>query len=494
MKETLGLAPPIVKILDKISAEASARVVLRMRRLSILLAGVLISSGCFAEDGPESDIAKLLKPYGSKAAFSLRSASGAEISSLNSQLSFAPASTAKLISSACVLNALGPDFRFETELGYTGSLNAGKLVGNLIVRASGDFSLVVEDLKVMVEQLVHIHGIKSIEGSIILDTSIFKKPELEPFEGFAGDKGRAFHARLTALPINHNAFSIWVVADDIKPKIKIFPIGSYAPQIKNELKPTRGRLGGSRSILDFRPDRNYLKMSGQVGTSDEVKVYYRSHPEPYASFVGQFRANFEALGGDWKASTKIAPYSGSFKSLLSHFSQPISKLLMDINKLSTNFGAEMSLLAASRVEKAKAVGSEDAADTLESCLKKFGIGADEIFLENASGLSRKSRLRASSLTSFLQGVSQKTYWPEFLSSLAVTGRDGTMKNRLQDLEGRGRLKTGTLSGVRSVAGYVQTPSGEWRSLSILLNCGSCDLGRWRSVENAALELAIRGAR
>lgn len=455
--------------------------------------GLLFSLSSFAQDGA-SEIEKLLKPYGKKASFSLRDAMGRELSSVNARLAFSPASTAKIISSACVLNTLGPEFRFDTELGYSGQLKDGHLKGNLIVRAAGDFSLVVEDLKVIVEKLYYVLGIKKIEGSIVIDTSIFKKPSLNNFEGFQGDRGRAFHASLTALPINHNAFSIWVVPDSIKPKIKVFPQGSYEPTIKNSLRPTRGRLGGSRTVLDFRPEKNLLKMSGQIGTSDSVKVYYRSHPKPYESFVGQFRYNFEALGGEWKAKPKVSSYSGSFKKLLSHRSQPISRLLMDVNKLSTNFGAEMSLMAAAVSEHGSSVGPKEATKSLRNCLKSFGLDDDDIFLENASGLSRTSRVRASALTSFLHGVSRKDFWPEFLSSLAVTGRDGTMRNRLEDFEGRGRLKTGTLSGVRSVAGYVKTPSGEWRSLSIFLNCGSCDLGRWRSIENAALKLAIRGSR
>ncbi|MGA0164306.1 MAG: D-alanyl-D-alanine carboxypeptidase, partial [Bdellovibrionota bacterium] len=167
-----------------------------------------------------SKINEILKPYGAKAALSVRNLRGKIEYSHNSLGSYPPASLAKIFSSACVLNELGPDFRFETPWSYRGKIEGSTLEGDVIVSGSGDFSFVIEDLKMIVEYIRFALGIKSITGKLIFETQFLSKPFMSFSDDFNHDRGRAFSTAITAAPINHNAFAIWVIPEKPRPRIE----------------------------------------------------------------------------------------------------------------------------------------------------------------------------------------------------------------------------------------------------------------------------------
>jgi|GEM_PF-2933543 len=439
------------------------------------------------------EIKKILSSYGKNVGFSLRTLHGDDLLDVNPHGLFSPASVSKLVSTACTLDELGPDYRFKTQWAKTGSIENGVLMGNLVVVGGGDFSFVIEDLKMIVEQLRFVYGIKEIKGKLIFDTRYLQSPSVVPYTGFDGDRGRAFSAQITAVPIDHNAFSVWITPDNPKPRVEIIPNEAVDLKITNKLKLTGGRLGGSKSILDYRPMYDKLIVSGKIGKWDPPKVYYRSPRKPYESFARLFKYNFEALGGKWKGDYKIEQNVPDTTPLLTHQSRTINRLLIDVNKLSTNFGAEMSLLAAAASYFGLPTGPEKSKKLFAQCIKNFGIGEGDMLLENASGLSRDSKVKADSMTRFLSMMSKKDYWPEFLVTLSVLGLDGTTRSRLKDLAAKARLKTGTLDGVRALAGYIYPNSHDVWSMALFLSCKKCNLNAWNKDENKLLRLLIEKA-
>lgn len=436
------------------------------------------------------EIQKLLAPYGKKAAFSLKTLDGKSLIEINSKDYFKPASTAKLISTACVFEGLGSDFQFETPWSYQGRIENGVLHGDIIVKGRGDFSFVIEDLKMIVEYLRFVHGIKEINGKLIFDTSYLSQPVIQAYEGFDGDRGRAFQSILTALPINHNAFSIWVVPDPKAARVEVLPYGGLDLKIENKLKQTKGRLGGSQTNLDFRPESLRLILSGKIGLDDPVKIYYRALPNPYESLARLFEANFQLVGGTWKRQWAFSNSTEKSKLLWVHRSRSISRLLIDVNKLSTNFGAEMALWAAAAKKLGEPVNLEKADQYLASCLRDFGFLGAEFQLQNASGLARSSKFQPEAMTRFLASIPRKPYFPEYLSTLSILGQDGTTRSRLKGFNGKARLKTGTLSDVRSLAGYIFPTAEVPRIMTLVLNCSNCDMQNWQRVEDKILELLI----
>lgn len=438
-----------------------------------------------------SKIKEILKPYGAKAALSVRNLRGDTQYSHNSLGSYPPASLAKIFSSACVLNELGPDFRFETPWSYRGKIKGSTLEGDIVVSGSGDFSFVIEDLKMIVEYIRFALGIKTITGKLVFETRFLSKPFMSFSDDFNHDRGRAFSAAITAAPINHNAFAIWVIPEKPRPRIEIFPKKSIDLKIENKLRLMPGRFRGSRTNLDFRIDKSRLIMNGQIGASDDLRIYYRALPNPYESFAKLFQYNFNLLGGRWDGSFELKNESEKTGNLWTHRSTNMSRLLIDVNKLSTNFGAEMALMAAAHQRTKLPVNESKVTELLKNCLSSFGLSEKEILLENASGLSRTSRFQPAAMTKFLSELSGARFFPEFLSNLSVLGQDGTTKSRLQAYEGRARLKTGTLKNVRALAGYVFPQGRALMSMALVLDCGKCDLERWEKLEDQILKILIK---
>ncbi|MBN8554822.1 MAG: D-alanyl-D-alanine carboxypeptidase/D-alanyl-D-alanine-endopeptidase [Deltaproteobacteria bacterium] len=437
----------------------------------------------------QQKIQKILKPYGSQVGFSVRDSQGVELAEVNGELAMSPASVAKLVSSACSLSSLGQNFQFETEFGMTGSLQNGVLDGDLVIRGAGDPSYVIEDLKENLERLAVVYGIKEIRGKLIFDTSFFEKPELLISDDFNGDQDRSFRAKLTPLALNFNSFSIWAVADGNKSKVEILPKGVWDPKIINQVKVARDT---SLSIsIDFAEEK--IRVSGTISSDGNPKVLYRALPDPYAAFARLFKRVWLEQGGIAKFPAKDFQISTSpvrYKKLFSHTSRSINRMFLDINKLSTNFGAEMILLTAGAKKFGAPATLQKSKKLLSSCLNDLKISEEKIRLENASGLSRTSKIHASALSAFLTKVKNLEYAPEYLSSFSILGRDGTTKARLSSHAGRARLKTGTIQNVKSIAGYVFPSSLQPMSMVLFFNCPKCSQSDMLDAEDDILRLLL----
>jgi D-alanyl-D-alanine carboxypeptidase/D-alanyl-D-alanine-endopeptidase (penicillin-binding protein 4) len=142
---------------------------------------------------------------------------------------------------------------------------------------------------------------------------------------------------------------------------------------------------------------------------------------------------------------------------------------MDMNKYSSNFMAEVVL----RTMGAEVHGegtSESGLRVVRDYLKSLGIGDDEYTVLNGSGLSTISRLTASQLNAVLLDMAHDSrVGHEFMSSLSIAGRDGTLLRRLTDEPGRLRGKTGTINGIHCLTGYVEAKDGEVYAFSFLVN-------------------------
>ena len=435
----------------------------------------------------QQKIEKILKPYGAQVGFSVRDSRGVELADVHGDLALTPASVAKLVSSACSLSSLGQSFQFETEFGMTGSLKNGVLDGDLIIRGAGDPSYVIEDLKEDLERLAVVYDVKEIKGKLIFDTSFFEKPELLISDDFNGDQDRSFRAKLTPLALDFNSFSIWSMADGSKSKIEILPKGVWDPKVINQVKVSRGDSALSVSI-DFAEEK--IKVSGNVSADGNPKVLYRALPDPYLAFARLFKRVWAEQGGVAPKDFHISSTPVRYKKLFSHTSRAINRMFLDINKLSTNFGAEMILLTAGAKKYGTPASLEKSKKVLSTCLSDLKISEEKIRLENASGLSRTSKIQASALSLFLIKIKDLEYAPEYLSSFSILGRDGTTKSRLSSYAGRARLKTGTIQNVKSVAGYVFTASHQPISMVLFFNCPKCSQSSMLETEDDILRLLL----
>ena len=161
----------------------------------------------------------------------------------------------------------------------------------------------------------------------------------------------------------------------------------------------------------------------------------------------------------------------SARLLYVHESEPLAEIVRDINKFSNNVMARQLYLTLA-AELGGAPGeSQAAARAIEQWLLFKGIQAEELRLENGSGLSRHERASAVTLMALLQAAWKSAVMPEFIASLPVVSADGTMRRRLhfQGVSGNAHIKTGLLSDTRSIAGYVLDRSGRRHAVVMIAN-------------------------
>lgn len=440
-------------------------------------------------DSLENSVKTMLKPYGNRVSFSLRDQNGRELFNVNGATALAPASVAKLVSTACSLWALEPQHQFETVFGYRGKIDGDTLKGDLVIAGTGDPSLVVEDLREVIEKLRYLHDIRTIEGNLVFDVSYLGSKGLEIAAGFEGDAGRSFTALLTATPMNQNSFSFWVVPPHGNGKATralTLPANVLDIRVNN-----KARLGGDGISVSYDPSLKAATISGGVSAGGEPKGLYRSVPDTYDYYTKLIGRLWKDAGGQWKQSSyKIETQPVKSTLLWKHSSKALSRILMDINKLSLNFGAELVFLAAGAEKKGKPASFEKSMGMLSECLAEFKVPAGSIVMTNASGLSRETQIQSSALTRFLIDYYQSAFGPEYLSSLSLLGRDGTARTRLTRYAGRGRVKTGTLRDVRSVAGYLYSKSRQPHSFSLIFNNVSMSDQKVKALEDKVIEAIL----
>lgn len=438
---------------------------------------------------PLESVKALLQPHSASIGFSVRTLTGKELLSVNGLRPMTPASVAKLVSSACSMEELGPEFKFSTSFGSKSAPKNGVLSGGLIIRGTGDPSFVIEDLRQIVEILRVAFQIKEIKGKLLFDVSYFGTESLSIGDGFDGDLGRSFATDLTAFPFNHNSFSLWIVPSDPKPLVNVLPDFALDLKIRNNSVTTGG--SGQNLNVDYRFVDKTAVVGGSIGRDAPPKAFYRAIDNPYASFARIFAKVWSESGGQWQnPSYEISKNLVPMTSIYTHESKPVSRLFLDINKLSTNLGAELIALAAVNKKGIRPLTPTGFEKFIESCVKDFGLPTSSIQMSNASGLSRTTKVTASALSDFLSRLRETTFFPEYLSSLSVVGRDGTTRSRLKDRAGRARLKTGSIRNVRSIAGYVYPKSEEPLTFSMIFNDAKIADAQIQSLENQVLELLM----
>jgi D-alanyl-D-alanine carboxypeptidase/D-alanyl-D-alanine-endopeptidase (penicillin-binding protein 4) len=152
-------------------------------------------------------------------------------------------------------------------------------------------------------------------------------------------------------------------------------------------------------------------------------------------------------------------------------SPPLTQVITDINKFSNNVMARQLLLTLASEASPAPANPETGTAAVRNWLQGRGIEAPDLVMENGSGLSRNARISAITMGRVLLAAYNSPTMPEFISSLPLAGNDGTMRKRLKDkpVAGRAHIKTGSLDGVRAIAGYVMAASGKWYAVSFMVN-------------------------
>lgn len=421
--------------------------------------------------------------------------------------SFTPASNMKLYASAAALDAFGPDFKLKTSVYATRPVRKrGVLKGDLILYGRGDPNLSprfdtddsdrYDELKpadtvTAIERLadqIKARGIKIVTGNLIGDDSFFAGDPLGP--GWEWDDAQFYYgAEVSALTVNDNSVTFTVTpatrAGD-QPSIKIQPETGYLKIVNNARTSDSGqtRIGVHRPL-----DSNTVEFFGTIARgASEVEINIAVHdPASYAAELlrealvrrgVRMRGQIERLNA---AARLVRPFDESrLIEVASVESQPLAEMLKVINKQSQNLHTELMLRQLGtrhadtralddygRPKSTAALGNE----IRRQFLQRAGIEVAPLSLRDGSGLARQNLVTPRSTSRLLEFMLSHPHAKTWRESLTVAGVDGTLERRMRDTAAANNLrgKTGTLTYVNALSGYITTRRGQPLILSLLGN-------------------------
>ncbi len=411
-----------------------------------------------------------------------------------------PASTMKLLTAWVALKELGPSWRFTTVMGTDGELSPdGTLAGDLVVVGGGDPSLVVEKLWKMVVDL-KAEGVRRIRGDLVLDDGYFDHRWL--IEGWRKPadlaRGPAYFAPLGALSGNFNTAASVVgpgagVGEPARVELETPAPGIVEVEAQADtVERGRRRLQVERIV---EGERVRFVVKGRVPLEADPVRIYRTVPRPTPYFGAVLRYLLEHEGVELKGRLVVRAAPDDLRPLVTHRSEPLATLLATMNKHSSNFIAEQVLKAVSAELDGPPGSTAGGLAHVRRHLEAIGVDLDEVHLVNGSGLSRSIRLAPEHLTAVLRDAAlDPSISPEFVASLAIGGRDGTLWSRFDapDEVDRLRGKTGTLDGVHGLAGLLELPWAGPVAFAWLVNGPPGIVADARRLQDAFLGAVVDG--
>ena len=390
----------------------------------------------------------------------------------NADVSMNPASTMKLVTTYAALEMLGPTHQWKTEFYTDGTLNNGILQGNLYLKGGGDPKLNMEKLWLLMRDL-RANGVQQVTGDLVLDRNFFEQPQLPAFNDDGNDKNKPFLVKPDSLMVNLKALRFVARNDGGKVLISVEPpIASI--KIDNQVKAinTKQCTGDVRYNPVPQADGSVLvTVSGQLADGCNSQTYL-SLLDHATYTAGAVRAIWKELGGSIQGQDRQASVPKNAKLLARAFSPDLAEIIRDINKYSNNTMAQQLFLSLGAQFRNDADGDDAKAAqrVVRQWLAKKGITAPHLVMENGSGLSRAERVSAREMAQMLQAAWKSPYAAEFISSMPIAGKDGTMRKRLKTtaMNGQAHIKTGTLNTVRAISGFSRDINGNtWAVVAIL---------------------------
>jgi D-alanyl-D-alanine carboxypeptidase/D-alanyl-D-alanine-endopeptidase (penicillin-binding protein 4) len=381
-----------------------------------------------------------------------------------------PASNMKIVTLAAAAEALGWDYRFKTVLETSGTIEAGVLKGDLIVRGSGDPTINRRENRAttLLDQwaaALKAAGITYIQGNVVGDARAFDRRLLG--QGWSWDYLQAgYAAPVAALEFNENIATV-----------TIRPGAAPGDDAVAELTPGTG-LGlvhhvvtgaaGSATSIDIErvPEGGWLDVIGTIAVDARPATRDVAVANPALFFAHSVLRGLtergigvQGLPQEFREpKNSLAPLPRQV--LVESESPPLREIAVTMMKVSQNLYAETLL---------KALGGRDAATKI---LNGWDIPANSYVLADGSGLSRYDYLTPDMIVTILERLhADQRHRDAFVATLPIAGKDGTISTRMRATraEGNAVAKTGSIANVRALSGYVRTRDGELLAFAILAN-------------------------
>lgn len=416
-------------------------------------------------------------------AIQLRDSQGNLIEDLNGDKLVRPASNLKLLTSGALLDRLGPYFYFETTLYGRGEQLESVWVGDLVIEGVGDPSIdgkfYNDDPFYVFEKWVNTlvkRGISRIEGDIFGFDGLFD--DVPYPRGWEWDDLSYFYApEINALSFNSNVVDLEVTAEG--------PVGSIPEIVWSPFNTPYVEFINEQIITPPGTDyeESYRRILGTntiVLRSTLPQGYYETEPlsvtNPSTYFLDTFvryleLRGIEVMGSIFVESDFYQWSDENLKAIDIHRSEPLYRLIERLNQESDNFYTEMLIKKMGHLEYNVQGTTELGLEVLKQYMHEMQFDTSAVQLRDGSGLSTATLLSISDFNRYLYLIKGYDFFPYLYSSMAVAGESGTLEHRFRNtpLSGKFVGKTGFVSGVRALSGYLTTASGEELTISVVTN-------------------------
>jgi D-alanyl-D-alanine carboxypeptidase/D-alanyl-D-alanine-endopeptidase (penicillin-binding protein 4) len=446
------------------------------RLLVALLLGLQASLPIAAPDQLPPAVAQALRsagiPASSVAIYVHDLAQDQTVLGVNPKMPMNPASTMKLVTTYAGLELLGPAYRWQTQAFLNGPLKEGVLEGDLVLKGGGDPHITLEAFWLMLRSL-RARGLKDIRGDLVLDRSLFAPVESDAGR-FDGDALRPYNVGADALLLNFKSVRFQFWPDPTAGNVRVTADPPII-EIGNSLRLGDGACGEWRDRIktDFQsqPPAPRALFSGSYVASCGERDWHVALLSPTQYADALFRTLWRELGGSLAGSARDGSVPQQARPFASFESPTLSEVVRDMNKFSNNVMARQLFLAIAADGSSAPATTGAGQRAIKAWLAKKGLEFPELSIENGSGLSRTDRISAQSMNALLVSAFRSPSMPELLASLPLVAVDGTMRRRLRSgaVAGQAHIKTGTLSDVRAIAGYVLDRNGRRQAVTMFVN-------------------------
>ena len=409
-----------------------------------------------------------------------RDRDGKVIVSHNGGQRLVPASNLKLVTTGTALHAFSPDFRFETGIGYTGTIKDGTLYGDVYIIGGGDptigakdaFAYKADALFWKWKQLLTSAGIERINGRIIGDGSAWEG-HLEHASWQYDDMGTYYGTGSNALCFYQNAIDLEVSAAEEGKPVNARQTYPETPWMHFSNQSITGPAGTGNSLYLFTTDlAPYSELRGTFATDKKPKTENFANKYGAMTCAYYFWRNLTATG--WEVTGKYAdidrggyiresdfiPREKAGKpTLIGTTQSPALKEIAKItNSRSDNFYAEAMFRAMGEAATEMAV-YDSCLVAQDVVLKALGLSTDKIARYDGSGLSSMNRVSPEWMADFLDAMKGSPAFKDFLETLPTPGEGSLWAVKVKNA-GRIRMKSGSMTGVLCYSGYILGEDGK----------------------------------
>ncbi|WP_445300004.1 D-alanyl-D-alanine carboxypeptidase/D-alanyl-D-alanine endopeptidase [Microcoleus sp. AT3-A2] len=402
---------------------------------------------------------------------------------------FIPASNAKLLTTAAALQKLGADFRIKTSV-YSGEN------GSLYVAGRGDPSIAEAQLKSLAQQLKQ-RGISQV-NQLIGDDSYFQGSAVNPNWEWE-DAQAGYGAPINSLIFNQNAIDLLLSPQALGQPLKVtFVEAKLANQWQLQNNTVTVAQNESEFIEIGRElDRPIIRVGGQLKVGAEPESAYVAVVNPANNFLQYFQQALAAEGIPVKQALVASASRNLNQELATVESPPLAELVRETNRESNNLYAEVLLRLLGKVTDKMPVPQENTGESglkeLKTVLTQLGVNPNSYILADGSGLSRHNLISPEALVQTLRLMANSPAASIYRQSLPIAGESGTLKNRFNITPNRVimQAKTGTMSGVSALSGYIEVPNYEPLVFSIIVNQSDLSTAKMRSATDEIVLLLNR---